>query len=317
MEYKLKKITGDASFREFYRIQKGSKSSIVIFARKDKFKNLITYSAVNQILNKNGILAPRLLSNFNSHNIIEISDLGKISFNDFIRKKRNKFKSYKKLIDVIIKMQKIKFKENYTFKKHQIKFEKYNIKNLHKESDLFFDWYLNYLFSKKKVRRIKSKIKKELNQLYKKLVLKNNCFTHRDFHASNIIISKGKLGVIDSQDAILGNPLYDVVSVIDDVRIKIPNNIQIELLEYYLRKKNFQNNNIKNDFYILSIQRNFKILGIFVRLYKRDKKSNYLKYLPNTWSLIEKRMKNPIFKNLKKLIEKEFSIKKLKKVKFK
>tara|TARA_B100000700_G_scaffold174156_1_gene192372 strand:+ start:68 stop:187 length:120 start_codon:yes stop_codon:yes gene_type:complete len=39
MEYKLKKITGDASFREFYRIQKGSKSSIVIFARKDKFKN--------------------------------------------------------------------------------------------------------------------------------------------------------------------------------------------------------------------------------------------------------------------------------------
>ena len=84
-----------------------------------------------------------------------------------------------------------------------------------------------------------------------------------------------------------------------------------------MRKKNFQNNNIKNDFYILSIQRNFKILGIFVRLYKRDKKSNYLKYLPNTWSLIEKRMKNPIFKNLKKLIEKEFSIKKLKKVKFK
>ena len=53
IEYKLKKISGDASFREFYRIQKGSKSSIIVLAKKDKFKNLVVYSAVNKILNKN------------------------------------------------------------------------------------------------------------------------------------------------------------------------------------------------------------------------------------------------------------------------
>ena len=58
---------------------------------------------------------------------------------------------------------------------------------------------------------------------------------------------------------------------------------------------------LKNDFDILSIQRNLKILGIFYRLYKRDKKPQYLKYLPYTWKLIELRMKNKIFKNLKKL----------------
>ena len=83
MQYRLKKISGDASFREFYRIQKGSKSSIIVFAKKDKFKNLITYSAVNEILNKNGVLAPRLLSNFNNHNIIEISDFSKTN-NPFV-----------------------------------------------------------------------------------------------------------------------------------------------------------------------------------------------------------------------------------------
>ena len=44
MQYRLKKISGDASFREFYRIQKGSKSSIIVFTKKDKFKNLVTYS---------------------------------------------------------------------------------------------------------------------------------------------------------------------------------------------------------------------------------------------------------------------------------
>ena len=70
---------------------------------------------------------------------------------------------------------------------------------------------------------------------------------------------------------------------------------------------------LKNDFDILSIQRNLKILGIFYRLYKRDKKPKYLKYLPYTWKLIELRMKSKIFKNLEKTllnaVSKKFRIK--------
>ena len=69
--------------------------------------------------------------------------------------------------------------------------------------------------------------------------------------------------------------------------------------------------NLKNDFDILSVQRNLKILGIFVRLHKRDNKPHYLKYLPYTWKLIEKRMKNPIFYNLNKLMKKNFLSKKI------
>ena len=84
MNYKLKKISSDASFREFYRIQKDKKSTIIVFANKDKYKNLIVYSAVNKILNQNKILAPKLISNFIKDNMMEISDLGKISFFDFI-----------------------------------------------------------------------------------------------------------------------------------------------------------------------------------------------------------------------------------------
>ncbi len=316
MQYKLKKISGDASFREFYRIEKGFSSSIIVLAKKDRFKNLLTYAAVNQILNNNGILAPKLLKNFNNDGIIEISDLGKISFYDFIKNKKNKLTKYKKLIDIIIKLQKIKIKKSYNFQKNKIKIEKYNIFNLHKESDLFFDWYLRYLFSKKTSIKIKIKVKKELNKLYKKLDLKNNCFTHRDFHASNIMISKKKFGLIDSQDAIIGNPLYDVVSLIDDVRIKIPQKIKEKLFTYYLKKKKFKNKDLKNDFDILSIQRNLKILGIFVRLHIRDKKSNYLKFLPYTWKLIEMRLKNPIFYDLKKMIDKLISKKKRKTKKF-
>ena len=318
MKYKLKKISGDASYREFYRIKKNRKTSIVVYASKEKFKNLIVYSVINNILKKNNILSPQLIKNYFKENIIEITDLGKKSFYEHIKSKKNKFQDYKKLIEIILKFQKIKLKKFYYLGKNKIKLNNYSISQLHKESDLFFDWYLKLLVKNKNLKKIKKILRQELNNIFLKLYFKNDCFTHRDFHASNIMLNGKKLGVIDSQDAIIGNPLYDVSSLIDDVRIKLPKNLQDNLFKYYINKSKFRiinQSHLKNDFDILSVQRNLKILGIFVRLYKRDNKPNYLKYLPYTWSLIERRLKNPVFDKLNILFKKYLPLKKLKKIK--
>ena len=318
MNYKIKKISEDASFREFYRVKKNNKTSIIVFARKEQYKNLIVYSLVNKILNSHNILSPKLLKNYYKDNMIEITDLGDKSFYYYIKNKKNKFKDYKKLIELIIKLQMIKLKKQYYFSGKKIKFTKYSLSHLHKESDLFFDWYLKHCYKDLKLGKIKKILRKELNNIYKKLYFKNNCFTHRDFHASNIMITKKRLSLIDSQDAIIGNPLYDVASLIDDVRIKMSKSLQDTLFKHYIQKSKLRAKDqsyLKNDFDILSVQRNLKILGIFVRLYKRDKKPNYLKYLSHTWALIERRMKNPIFNKLNILFKKHLPLKKLKKVK--
>ena len=317
MNYKIKKISGDASFREFYRLKKNNKTSIIVSAKKEKYKNLIVYSAVNKILNSNKIHAPKLISNHYRNNIIEISDLGGVSFYDFIVPKKNKLNQYKLLIKLIIKLQKIKIKKIYKIGKFKVKLFKYTSNCLHKESDLFFDWYLKYSLKKKKINKITKLFRIELNKVYKKLNFKNDTFVHRDFHVSNIMLDKKRLGVIDSQDAIIGNPLYDVASLIDDVRIKLPQDLQNDLFKFYYNNSKHKKEKIeklKNDFDILSVQRNLKILGIFVRLFKRDNKLNYLKYLPYTWLLIERRMKNPIFNKLNILFKKHLPLKKLKKL---
>jgi aminoglycoside/choline kinase family phosphotransferase len=249
--------------------------------------------------------------------MIEISDLGDKSFYDFIILKKNKLNGYKSLIKLIIKIQKIKTKKVYELGKFKVKISKYTSAHLHKESDLFFDWYLKYVLKKRKISKIKKLLRTELNKIFKKLNFKNDTFVQRDFHISNIMLSKKKLGVIDSQDAIIGNPLYDVASLIDDVRIKLPQDLQNKLFEFYCKNSKYKKEKIeklKNDFDILSVQRNLKILGIFVRLSKRDKKLNYLKYLPYTWTLIERRMKNPIFNKLNILFKKHLPLKKLKKL---
>ena len=308
MQIKLRKISSDASFREFYRIQKNSSSSILVRASQDKYKNLIVYAAVNKFLIHNKIKAPKLLKEYFKNEMMEIEDLGTHSFFDFIKYKKNKFNDYKKLIKIIFKIQNIKLKSYIKLKKYKIKINNYNLASLQKESNLFFDWYLKNNTENKKFIIYKNKIKKELNILFKKLHFQNRCFVHRDFHVSNIMIKKNSISLIDSQDIMKGNLLYDVASLIDDVRIILPVKLKSKLFNYYLSKtkkiKLSEKYLAKNDFDILSVQRNLKILGIFVRLYKRDNKSNYLKFLPYTWQLLDLRLKNPIFNNLKNLLNK-------------
>ncbi len=321
MQYKIKKISGDASFREFYKIEKNSKSTILVKANKEKYRNLIIYAAINELLIKNKIKAPKLVQEYFDQNMMEIENLGSLSFFDYIKNKKNKFNYYKKLVELIIKLQKINFKKDIKFRKIKIKIKKYNLQELHKESDIFFDWYLKNNSKKKEFKKNKSLLKKELNILYKKLYFQEMCFVHRDFHVSNIMIKNKKFGLIDSQDALKGNLFYDLASLIDDVRIKLPIGLKSSLFEYYLSKvskfkKNKEKLLAKDDFDILSVQRNLKILGIFVRLCKRDRKLNYLKYLPYTWQLLELRLKNPIFINLRYLLNKAINKKSRKKINF-
>ncbi len=308
MQYKLQKIKNDASFREFFRLYKGKKTSIIVTASKEKFKNLIAYTAVNKFLRGKGIHTPKLISKHFNEGIIEIEDFGNKTLLDNVKKSKNKLSYYKKCTDVILKIQKIKPLKKIKISSNRfLKLNIYNVSNLHKESDLFFDWYLSGVVGNKKTKKYKKKIKNELNKLYKKIFFNNKFIVHRDFHVSNIMPIKNKLGIIDTQDAILGNPMYDVASLIDDVRTKVPSQIKKRTLQYYLKNCSLRNKPmhlLQNDFDILSVQRNLKILGIFYRLYKRDKKPQYLKYLPYTWKLIELRMKNKIFTNLSILLSK-------------
>ena len=317
MNFKLRKISGDASFREFFRLKKNKKSTIIVFAKRDKYKNLVVYSIINNILNSNKIYAPKLISNHYKKNFIEISDLGNKSFFNVVLSKKKKINDYKSLIKIIFQLQKIKIKKKYKQGKFKLKLPVYTLKNLHKESDLFFDWYLKYTLKRGNLNTIKRVLRTELTNIYKKLYFKNDTFLHRDFHVSNIMISQKKIGLIDSQDAIVGNPLYDVASLIDDVRIKLSQKLQNELFEFYFKNSKLKSESkekLKNDFDILSVQRNLKILGIFVRLFKRDKKSNYLKFLPYTWLLLERRLKNPIFDKFNILLQKNLPLKRFKKL---
>ena len=308
---KLKKIKGDASFRTFYRKKVGNKKSIIVFATKEKKKNLLIYDAINSLLIKNKILAPKLYSESYKKNFIEIEDFGNNTVFSLLRKKKSdKINLYKKSIDLLIKIQKIKKNNTKNFKGKNYKIPFYNNEKLFVEAKLFLDWYAKKYVSKDKKLKCNIEIKKQIKFLLSKLKLKNNIFVHRDFHVSNLIKYKKQLATIDTQDAVIGNGAYDLASLIDDVRFKSSKEFKDHIYNYYLKlnKKKFNQNVLKNDFEILSVLRNMKIIGIFTRLAVRDKKKIYLKLIPYTWRLIELRIKdNKIFDDLKKVLDFNFS----------
>ena len=301
----LKSIKGDASSRKFYRDKKNY--SIIVFSNKEKNKNLLTYDAVNKILIKNKILAPKLINQNYSHNFIEIQDLGNNTIHQLLEKKKiSKNLIFKKIIAVLNKIQLIKDKKIKNFNNKLFKIKKYNKKILYEEAKIFCDWYVPTKLSKKKCIKFNYEFKKEVKILLSKLNYKNDTFVHRDFHISNLMYYKKKIGVIDTQDALIGNKAYDLASFIDDVRFKTSNKFKEQVYNYYLKKnKQVKLNKFKTDFEILSVLRNFKIIGIFVRLGERDNKKKYLKLIPYAWKMIEYRAnKNKIFNNLIILLKK-------------
>ncbi|MEH6662519.1 MAG: phosphotransferase [Parasphingorhabdus sp.] len=117
----------------------------------------------------------------------------------------------------------------------------------------------------------------------------------RDYHAENImLLDDGRLGLLDFQDALMGHPAYDLVSMLQDARRDVPNELEENMLGYYLADHDADAaSEFRSHYAILGAQRNTKIIGIFVRLCMRDGKQRYLDFLPRMWRLLEKDLRHP------------------------
>ena len=145
----LKKIKGDASTRKFFRKRDEKNTSIIVYTKKDKSKNLLVYDAINKILIKNDVLAPSLYQENYKKSFIEIQDFGdQTVFKILKSKSSNKLILFKKIIKVINQIQSIKNRNIKNFKKQNYIIPKYNNDVLIKETNLFCQWYADKNLSK-------------------------------------------------------------------------------------------------------------------------------------------------------------------------
>jgi aminoglycoside/choline kinase family phosphotransferase len=113
-----------------------------------------------------------------------------------------------------------------------------------------------------------------------------------------------RVGVLDFQDAMLGPAPYDLVSLLQDARVDVPDQMEITLLGRYAKArlaadKDFQTNPFVQLYVTLGAQRATKILGIFARLDRRDGKPQYLRHLPRIWRYLRRSLIHPALDDLK------------------
>jgi len=134
-------------------------------------------------------------------------------------------------------------------------------------------------------------------------------FVHRDYHAQNLLWRRGRsglgrVGVIDFQDALAGSPAYDLISLLEDARRDVPPELALAMIRRYLEQARVDGAPVDPERFravaaLLAAQRNAKIIGIFARLAKRDKKPRYLAHLPRVWRYMEHDLQHPKLAALK------------------
>jgi N-acetylmuramate 1-kinase len=125
----------------------------------------------------------------------------------------------------------------------------------------------------------------------------------RDFHSPNLIWlgerqGIAKVGIIDFQDAVLGPAAYDLVSLLQDARIDVPEQLELALLTRYIKTrlasdKGFDPAGFAELYAIMSAQRNTRLLGTFARLNRRDGKPQYLRHQPRIWTYLSRSLAHP------------------------
>ena len=267
-------------------------------APPDKGESIEQFRAIAEIIHTFNLSAPQIVSFDTKLGFMLLEDFGQTSFSNILNK-NNESKLYKKAIEVLIEIN----KQSKSKEKKISKLKSYSIDLLVNESLLFIDWYLE----KRKGELVNSDQKKEfikiLNDFYNNIKPQSSTLVLRDYHVDNLFFlnnqkSLKQVGLIDFQDAVIGSPLYDLASLLEDVRRPLRRNLQKKLLEIYIKAISINGQDAEREMRFFSIQRNLKILGIFCRLSIRDKKDGYLKYLPNAVKLLRKNLQDPFFINL-------------------
>jgi len=296
-------LAGDASFRSYYRLRRGRESVVVMDAPPPQ-EDVGAYVTVAAILRGLGVSAPVVLAEDRAQGFLLIEDFGDDTYTRLLRRGADEPALYRLAVDVLAAVQHAATAANLTA------LPPYDDARLLAEAVLLVDWYLPAV----RGETPSAALREEYLALWRAVLpLARDPFRPtlvlRDFHIDNLMLLADRAGVqrcglLDFQDAVVGPPAYDLVSLLGDARRDVTNGLRREMTARYLAAfPAFDPADFQRSAAILAAQRNCKILGIFTRLWKRDGKPAYLRHIPRLWRLVERDVRHPALCDLARWLE--------------
>jgi tRNA threonylcarbamoyl adenosine modification protein YjeE len=313
------RITGDASSRSYERLTLGKRDIILMNSPKRPdgppvkdgkpysqiahlAEDVAPFIALANALRSRGFSAPEIFAADIQEGLIALEDLGdnKVVSGEPPKPIRQ---YYEAAVYVLIALHKQILPDLLPVAPHvNYRLPSYDLEAFMIEVELLLDWYLPFRHAK-----LSAEARTEFRAIWEELLTPAanalETWVLRDFHSPNLLwLPKRRgiacLGLLDFQDAVLGPAAYDLASLLQDARVDIPAQWESDLLRNYVRARSiddpkFDAAQFAKLYATMAAQRSTKILGIFARLNRRDRKPQYLRHLPRVWDYLQRAFLHP------------------------
>jgi N-acetylmuramate 1-kinase len=298
-------LKGDASRRIFYRHKKNDKSVIIIDADPNVGEEPSAYAAVTYLLQKHHFSVPHIHGSDVQNGFFIVEDFGDNLYAQIINQNKNTADAlYENALDLLVHLQTIKIDPVLSYGDGTYKLQDYDINRYIAEVKIFTDWYFPEITKRPTPAIAKDELNTIMRGLLMPVINQSSGLVLRDYHAENLMLLDNrtgiaKVGLLDYQDAVIGSHAYDVVSLLQDARRDVTPEFETKMLNYYIKQAKITDTDaFMRDYYILGAQRNIKILGIFTRLWLRDRKTHYLPHIDRVWGYLNHDLAQPQLKPL-------------------
>ncbi len=279
-------LAGDASFRRYFRIARGNDRAMLMYAPPPE-EDPAPFLHVAHWLSENDQRGPQIIAEDAAAGWVLTEDFGDDRMRDWLDDNpAGEEQAYAAAIDALVDLH----------RRPAGPFEPYDMATYLREARLLTEWYCPAAGLDVDANGFDAAWEEALAPLVARQ--QPGVTVLRDYHAENIMLlepapdGSGAQGLIDFQDALVGHPAYDLVSLLQDARREVSTDLEARMLDRYLQASG-ADDDFHADYALLGAQRNAKIVGIFTRLHRRDGKPRYLDFIPRVWTAMERDLAHP------------------------
>lgn len=291
-------LAGDASNRRYDRVTKPDGSTAVLMdAPPDKGETVQPFMDIAGFLLSIGLSAPRIYHADTDAGFLLIEDLGDRLFARVMdARPEMEDPLYSAAIDVLTEVHRAV----------PPPLARYDADTTVPLAALAYDWYQFGITGQVDIAA-KMRFSEAFRQVVAPLDPTLSVLIQRDYHAENLLWlpdreGAARVGLLDFQDAVLGHPTYDLVSILQDARRDVPRVLEQKMIDRFLMQTRHERDAFTAAYAVFGAQRNMRILGVFARLCLRDGKAHYVDLIPRVWSHIETNLGHPALRHIAPLI---------------
>ena len=317
-------LTGDASTRAYERLTNANGSTALLMISPPRADapvvrfgkpyyeiahlapDIRPFIAIDQALRAQGVSAPAILAHKADAGLAVIEDLGQEPFVDADGPIAER---YLEAVALLAKLHSTNLPYIVPLDNSIYAIPDYDLDALLIEAELLIDWYAPYVAKVAVPASGRATFMSACTRLFDEILSQPSTWCLRDYHSPNLIWlprrqGLARVGLIDFQDTVIGHPAYDLAALLQDARVTVPDMLELKLLGAYAQLRlstdpGFDMAGFVRAYAILGVQRSTKILGIFARLDKRDRKPQYLALLPRIESYLVKGLAHPALAELR------------------